>query len=225
MSNPKTPNYIFLSGEAQPLKLDTQDRRFFAIPQTFSESALDAGVAAWFGVTKVEAEKNFIHGRMHAAVTAVLRASPLSDEEDAGAASLSVDVEQLLSDTVPGGRVCDPQAVADAIRARFADAHRKGSFAGLDLSRAARSVLAERVRQVSAEAYTTEHDDAHSAGQLGDAAACYALGASHWPQSVFELFWPWDGASWKPADARRNLEKAGALILAEMERLDRIADR
>lgn len=38
----------------------------------FSVEALDAGVAAWFGVTKVEAERNFIRDRMQAAVHAVL---------------------------------------------------------------------------------------------------------------------------------------------------------
>lgn len=37
-----------------------------------SNNALDAGIAAWFGVTKVEAEKNFIRSRMEAAVQAVL---------------------------------------------------------------------------------------------------------------------------------------------------------
>ncbi|WP_395351026.1 hypothetical protein [Variovorax sp. UC122_21] len=37
-----------------------------------SDAALDAGVSAWFGVTKVEAEKNFIRSRMRAAVLAVL---------------------------------------------------------------------------------------------------------------------------------------------------------
>lgn len=40
----------------------------------FSDSALDAGIAAWFGVTKVEAEKNFIRTRMQAAVHAVITA-------------------------------------------------------------------------------------------------------------------------------------------------------
>lgn len=37
-----------------------------------SDAALDAGAAAWFGVTKVEDEKNFIRSRMRAAVRAVL---------------------------------------------------------------------------------------------------------------------------------------------------------
>lgn len=34
--------------------------------------------------------------------------------------------------------------------------------------------------------------------------------------------WPWDAGWWKPSDRRRNLVKAGALILAEIERLDRL---
>jgi hypothetical protein len=34
--------------------------------------------------------------------------------------------------------------------------------------------------------------------------------------------WPWAPELWKPANARRDLVKAGALILAEIERLDRL---
>lgn len=33
--------------------------------------------------------------------------------------------------------------------------------------------------------------------------------------------WPWSRAWWKPASRRRCLIKAGALILAEIERIDR----
>jgi len=68
----KTNTMIFLSGAADPFKFSEGDRRFWSIPLDFSEHALDAGVAAWFGVTKVEAEKNFIRSRMGAAVRAVL---------------------------------------------------------------------------------------------------------------------------------------------------------
>lgn len=35
--------------------------------------------------------------------------------------------------------------------------------------------------------------------------------------------WPWHRVWWKPSTRRRNLVKAGALILAEIERLDRAA--
>jgi hypothetical protein len=39
------------------------------------------------------------------------------------------------------------------------------------------------------------------------------------------LFWPWEASWFKPSTARRDLIKAGALILAEIERLDRAAER
>ena len=81
-----------------------------------------------------------------------------------------------------------------------------------------RDVQAERQRQISAEGWTPEHDDAHTKRELAAAATCYA--------SVYPLaasYWPWDLEWWKPTDHRRNLVKAGALILAEIERLDRAA--
>lgn len=46
----------------------------------FSVEALDAGVSAWFGVTKVEAERNFIRDRMQAAVDAVLEHKAAAQE-------------------------------------------------------------------------------------------------------------------------------------------------
>lgn len=89
-----------------------------------------------------------------------------------------------------------------------------------ELSDAARDVLAERARQMSAEGWTPEHDDEHSDGGLAKAAACYALGQTgHAGRGVSH--WPWAMEWWKPKDRRRNLIKAGALILAEIERLDR----
>lgn len=99
-----------------------------------------------------------------------------------------------------------------------------------NLTQAARDVLAERRRQVEAEGWTPEHDDEHSNGELSDAAGCYALFASipeeHRPRSVPE-FWPiqWQCNWWKPTDQRRDLVKAAALILAEIERLDRMATK
>ncbi|OVG30772.1 hypothetical protein B5L94_17045 [Klebsiella pneumoniae] len=89
---------------------------------------------------------------------------------------------------------------------------------------AAAAVLAERKRQVAAEGWTPGHDDEYEHGELADAAGCYALSS--------ELFdcagepprpWPWPDEWWKPTNRRRDLVKAGALILAEIERLDRAA--
>jgi hypothetical protein len=84
---------------------------------------------------------------------------------------------------------------------------------------ALRDVAAERERQKSEENWTPKHDDEHSNGELAQAAACYAL--EHPGYSGFTHQWPWDSEWWKPKDRRRNLVRAGALILAEIERLDR----
>ena len=101
-----------------------------------------------------------------------------------------------------------------------------------NLTVAARDVLTERQRQIAQEGWTEEHDDEHTQGEIAQAAACYALAGTsvdeawyihgRW-KDVRDLFWPrsWGRAWWKPADRRRNLVRAGALILAEIERLDR----
>ncbi len=89
-------------------------------------------------------------------------------------------------------------------------------------------VQAERRRQVEAEGWTPEHDDEHSHGQMARAAACYALAGSSAPNDgtaalLVSLAWPWDEQWWKPSTARRDMVKACALGLAEIERLDRAA--
>jgi hypothetical protein len=87
---------------------------------------------------------------------------------------------------------------------------------------AARDVLAERERQKTAEGWTPEHDDKHGTGELGMADGCYALFANSPASPLPRTGWPWDYGWWKPAGRRRNLVKAGALILAEIERIDRL---
>ena len=90
--------------------------------------------------------------------------------------------------------------------------------APVGLTDAARDVLAERRRQVGQEGWTPAHDDEHANGELATAAGAYALFNDNAPAP---FFWPWDASWWKPTGRRRNLVKAGALILAEIERLDR----
>ncbi|UEP42714.1 hypothetical protein [Burkholderia sp. B21-005] len=101
-----------------------------------------------------------------------------------------------------------------------------------EVTDATRDVLAERRRQVEDEGWTPEHDDEHNGGEMASAAASYAqragmheAGAMVGPCPQPPTFWPWDNEWWKDAGARRNLVKAGALILAEIERLDRAAAR
>lgn len=87
------------------------------------------------------------------------------------------------------------------------------------LSDAARDVLAERQRQISIEGWTPKHDDQHDCHEMAEAAACYA-----YPELITAVgihVWPWNPGWWKPKDRRSNLIRAGALLLAEIERIDR----
>lgn len=99
---------------------------------------------------------------------------------------------------------------------------------GKEVPQAWLDVQAERLRQVEAEGWMPEHDDAHSHGQMARAAACYALAGSSAPSDgtaalLVSLAWLWDEQWWKPSTARRDMVKACALGLAEIERLDRAA--
>jgi hypothetical protein len=98
-------------------------------------------------------------------------------------------------------------------------------------------IAEERSRQISQEGWTPEHDDEHRNAEMANAAACYArmphapyvtgiMPAS--PRSpeqrvVIPHRWPWDAEWWKPCptDRVRELVKAGALIAAEIDRLQR----
>ena len=82
-------------------------------------------------------------------------------------------------------------------------------------------VRAERARQQSVEGWNSAHDDEHAGGQLVDAAICYLRDS--FIDADGTQRWPWGLEWWKPKDKRRNLVRAGALIVAEIERLDRLA--
>ncbi len=83
----------------------------------------------------------------------------------------------------------------------------------------------ERKRQIEQEGWTLEHDDEHEGGELALLAAAYALTSRGEIPPIFQrqilgklslLHWPF-----KPKDPIRDLVRAGALILAEIERLQR----
>jgi hypothetical protein len=75
-------------------------------------------------------------------------------------------------------------------------------------------IAEERQRQIEVEGWTKEHDSGHRNNELIDAAMQY-LGAD------LISCWPWGDESYKPSpDNRvRELQKAGALIAAEIDRL------
>lgn len=98
-------------------------------------------------------------------------------------------------------------------------------------------IAKERQRQIEQEGWTPEHDDQHAKAELSLAASVYACPQLHIPQSsqdltyrqrVFHALWPF-GLDWyKPAldddgpQRVRELAKAGALIAAEIDRLQRL---
>jgi hypothetical protein len=77
----------------------------------------------------------------------------------------------------------------------------------------AERIAAERQRQIQKEGWTSENDDRYKNGELLRAAICYL---NNDPTG-----WPWDPSWWKPSTPIRNLEKAGALIAAEIDRKQR----
>ena len=91
------------------------------------------------------------------------------------------------------------------------------------------AIVAERRRQIEVEGWAAEHDLAHAPGALARAGAAYAVNV--WLRNADvqktrdlrglpSLIWPWEKSWWKPDGNRRDLVKAGALILAELDRAD-----
>lgn len=93
---------------------------------------------------------------------------------------------------------------------------------GTEVPQAWLDVQAERRRQITAEGWTPDHDDLYCAAELPRAAAAYILSGAN---DEAPAIWPFSAKWWKPRDARANYMRAGALILAEIERLDRAAER
>ena len=93
--------------------------------------------------------------------------------------------------------------------------------------RAAEDVFAERARQVLEEGFGPQRDvELYGDRELAKAAICYAFpvfGGSRDDSNGRPIpdNWPWHTAFWKPSTPRRNLVKAGALILAEIARIER----
>ena len=94
----------------------------------------------------------------------------------------------------------------------------------------AERITAERQRQIDVEGYDAEHDASEGCGgaALLQAADCYLGWATEQAQDDDPVktygrmpeWWPWEPRDWKPSeDPIRNLEKAGALIAAEIDRV------
>lgn len=100
-------------------------------------------------------------------------------------------------------------------------------------------VLNERKRQIEQKQYSPEHDDKYDQNELIRAASSYLnhVVGRHWVcesksfgVNVYQSeeapdLWPWDSDFWKPKNPRRDLVRAAALIIAEIEKIDRNIER
>lgn len=83
-------------------------------------------------------------------------------------------------------------------------------------------VLVERHRQKARKGFDAEHDSQYRNSELAKAAGCYLLYADAYPNAGQPPpLWPWEPQFWKPEDWRRDLVRAAALTIAEIDRLDR----
>lgn len=99
-------------------------------------------------------------------------------------------------------------------------------------------IAAERKRQIEVEGFDPDRDDLiHSNGGLAYAALAYTAHATAaaglmdskskkqmkiYTDTPAPKYWPWHKFWWKPKSPRRDLIRAAALIVAEIERMDRV---
>lgn len=93
-------------------------------------------------------------------------------------------------------------------------------------------IAEERQRQIEVEGWTLEHDSQHTGGELAAVAAAYAFvpfmnaNIRNGDKTPPYPLWPedWLAKWWKPSpdDRIRELQKAGALIAAEIDRLQNL---
>ncbi|EIQ01611.1 hypothetical protein OpiT1DRAFT_00183 [Opitutaceae bacterium TAV1] len=93
-------------------------------------------------------------------------------------------------------------------------------------------IAEERNRQIKVKGFTAAHDDKHEGGEMIRAGLSYVMIADgqgkgiRFPACFFPRMWPWERRWWKPSgDPVENLAKAGALIAAEIDRLQRKRNR
>lgn len=142
----------------------------------------------------------------------------LVHESDKSRNSLSLMAESLI-------KICD------GLKEKLTSAERQeGVFL---------EIAAEQARRAIVEGRTGEEDDGCSKGELSSAAACYAVGylikgfsinkrlsRTEKVEAVHRwCLWPWEWSRWKPSTRRQDLISAIALLIAEVERLDRAEAR
>lgn len=75
----------------------------------------------------------------------------------------------------------------------------------------------ERKRQIEKEGYDEEHDAQEPINRMVACAISYAM--HDIDEQEADAWWSWDRQYFKPKDRMRNLERAGALIAAAIDKL------
>lgn len=87
-------------------------------------------------------------------------------------------------------------------------------------------VKRKRQRQVVVHGWSRAHDDTHADGSLGIAAIPFIQAACNdrlkLTEEELQVFWPWPGRFRSVDKRREHLINAAALLVAEIERLDRV---
>ena len=93
-----------------------------------------------------------------------------------------------------------------------------------DLLSGVELISKERERQMIEKGYTAKHDDDETDDSLAYAAVCYAIPDGSKRIIYTEDCYPWDECTYKPTPDNRikELVKAGSLIAAEIDRLQRL---
>jgi hypothetical protein len=142
-----------------------------------------------------------------------LYAAPTPERADADTAGAKPSQDWI--DGYAEGKIVARQLAAAGASQERADAGKDAA-----LTDAARDVLAERQRQMDKEGWTPKRDDRYVNEELALAAIVYAESAVGYHTEAPDT-WPWHPDWFKPTTPRRDLVKACALLIAEIERTDR----
>jgi len=83
-------------------------------------------------------------------------------------------------------------------------------------------IAIERERQITEECHNAKDDARWYRGELVMASSCYAAETVDPVGDKPPNLWPWAKQWWKPSQSPiRNLEKAGALIAADLDRQEK----
>lgn len=93
-----------------------------------------------------------------------------------------------------------------------------------------REIALERMRQLVEKGYDFSHDDKHDHAELAQAAMACLQSSLHYPDRELvygdedaAFWWPNGWSPMKRKAPRAELIRAAAFIVAEIERLDRVA--